>query len=266
MNGKPFVMMVHSNAHFYLMTNHASAQAIGVDTSSLKKAAAFGITSEGHVSDLGRAETTLSVLQVGKVTAENVPMSIFEIPSQQFTREMDGMLGINWLHDKGVIVDYDQSRLGLPSKPADAMAEDARILARGYVAHRMIWDPQTKDYYIQATINGIPARMGVSTVAENVVDSLFAKTAGITLGPVVDQNGGPRGAIVPVNVVKRQISIVIDGQTTTPQQPWSWDIYAYSSLPRPTGPHDDGYLGADFMLANQAIIDFGTATLFVAKR
>ena len=88
--------------------------------------------------------------------------------------------------------------------------------------------------------------------------------AGFELGPIVDQNGGPKGALVDSFLFKRQVTIVLDGQNTAPAQPLSWDLSAYSSVQRPTAPHDDGFLGAEFMLANQAIIDFGTETLFIA--
>lgn len=84
------------------------------------------------------------------------------------------------------------------------------------------------------------------------------------MGPVVDQNGGPRGAVVDVSITKRPVTIKIDAQPCISGQVWSWDLYAYGSEARPTTPHQEGYLGADFMLANRAVIEFGTETLFIA--
>ncbi len=261
MNGKPFLLMVHANAKLYVMTTHANAAAIGLV--NLGKTSNYGITAEGHVSDLGRTSAVLKSLALGNRTASDVRLSVFEIPQ---TPPLDGMLGMDWLRDQRVIVDFDAARIGIPETAADAEAEHARLSALGYVAHRLTWDPGSKSYFVMGTINGITARFGVSTVGENVIDSEFAKRAGIALGPVVGENGGPQGAVVPVMITKRQASFVIDGQATAPTQPWAYDLYAYSSADRPAASHDDGFLGADFMLANQAIIDFGTGTLFIAPR
>jgi hypothetical protein len=259
MNGKPFLLMVHANAKLYAMTTHANADSIGL--SHLGKTSDYGISSSGHVSELGRANITLGLLQVGTAKSSNVALAVFEIPQ---TPKTDGMLGIDWLRDEHVIVDYDSYRIGVPDNAEASKSEDEALLLRGYVAHRMTWDPSAKGFYVMCQINGVSARFGVSTVAETVVDSVFARAAGFELGPIVDQNGGPKGALVDSFLFKRQVTIVLDGQNTAPAQPLSWDLSAYSSVQRPTAPHDDGFLGAEFMLANQAIIDFGTETLFIA--
>ena len=74
--------------------------------------------------------------------------------------------------------------------------------------------------------------------------------------------------MLEVRLAKRQLTIVIDGQATAPDQPQIADAYTYGSEPRP--PADQfsmsGTLGADFMLANQAVIDFGIGTLLLAPR
>jgi len=259
MNGKPFLMMVHANAKLYVMTTHANANSIGL--ADLGKSSNYGITSSGHVSNLGRTKAKLASLQVGDSTSSNVALSVFEIPQ---TPETNGMLGIDWLRDQRVIVDYDAYRVGVPASLQASKVEDDRLLARGYVAHHMTWDPTVNGFYVLCQIDGVTTRMGVSTVAETVVDSVFAQAAGMKLGAIVAQNGGPKGALVDSFLFKRQVAIDLDGQKTAAAQPLSWDLSAYSSEQRPTGPHDDGYLGADFMLANQAVIDFGTETLFLA--
>jgi hypothetical protein len=259
MNGKPFLLMVHANAKFYAMTTHANADSIGL--SHLGKTSDYGISSSGHVSDLGRTSTTLTLLQVGATRSSNVTLAVFEIPQ---TPKTDGILGIDWLRNERVIVDYDSYRIGFPDGAQASKSEDEALLLRGYVAHRMTWDPAAKGFYVMCQINGVSTRLGISTVAETVVDSVFARAAGFELGPIVDQNGGPKGALVDSFLFKHQVSIVLDGQKTAPAQPLSWDLSAYSSVQRPSGPHDDGYLGAEFMLANQAIIDFGTETIFIA--
>jgi hypothetical protein len=259
MNGKPFLMMVHANAKLYAMTTHANAASIGLADPG--KNSNYGISSAGHLSNLGRGEATLASLQVGSSRSSNVALSVFEIPQ---TPPTDGILGMDWLRDQRAIVDYDEYRLGIPSSLQASRLLDQHLLARGLVAHHMTWDPTTQGFYVICQIGGVTTRMGVSTVAQIVIDSNFARAAGLELGPVVDQNGGPQGALVDSMLFKRQVSVVIDGQKVASAQPLSFDLSAYSSVKQPTGPHDDGYLGADFMLANQAVIDFGTETLFLA--
>jgi hypothetical protein len=45
------------------------------------------------------------------------------------------------------------------------------------------------------------------------------------------------------------------------------DMYAYAGMKAPSNPAEriDGTIGTDFMLANQAVIDFGTESLFIRK-
>jgi hypothetical protein len=160
MNGKPFLFMVHSGAGFYAMTTHANAASIGL--SDLVKEQNYGIVSGGHVSELGRAEATLAKLQIGSSEAIDVALSVFETPQEP---EMQGMLGIAWLRDKHVIIDYDRYHLGFPQTAADAREEDERITKRGYFAHKMTWDPASDTYSVRGAVNGMATDLRVNTVA-----------------------------------------------------------------------------------------------------
>jgi predicted aspartyl protease len=260
LNGKPFLFMVHSNAGFYVMTTHANAAAAGVDDLVAKDN--YGISSAGHLSGLGRANATLRRLQVGAAAAANVPLAVFEAPQDP---PMQGMLGVGWLRARRVILDYDRSRIGFPRTPEESAAEDKRLVAEGYVPHPMAWDENGKSYSVHGVVNGTAVDLDVSTVAENILDTAFARRAGIALGPVVDRYGGPKGATGDQYLAKTQISIVLDGQATAPAQPMILDTYAYDTSERAQSPDavHTARVGADFMLANRAVIDFGTATLFV---
>jgi hypothetical protein len=259
-NGKPFLFMIHANANFYAMTTHQNAAAAGLN--KLAKEAEYGISGHGQVSALGRAEATLDSLKVGPSTANSVPLSVFETEQ---VPEMNGMLGMKWLKDKKVIIDYDQSRVGFPTTGDDGSLEDARLVAHGFVAHKMTWDPNTFSYYVLGRINGRPAHLQVSTVAENIVNLKFSRTAGIELGPVINEFSGPAGAVGNTYIAKWPVEIDVDTQTTANSQPWIWDVDAYNSKKAPTGI--EATIGAEFMLANVAVIDFGTETLLIrAKR
>ena len=262
MNGKPFLMMVHANAAFYAMTTHANAASIGV--SGLVKKSDFGISSEGHVSKLGRAETTLNELQVGDSKVKNVPLSVFEVP----VPDMQGMLGIGWLRAERVIVDYNADRIGIAPTLSDSESADRDLMLHGYLPHKMIWDAKHDIYYVVAVVNGVPARLTISTVTTNIIDTEFARSAKMEFGPVVDQFDGPKGTQGDVFLSRSPVSITIDGQATASEQLEILDEYAYNAQKRPSDPsmaiHGD--LGAQFMLANQAVIDFGSETLFLPKR
>jgi len=259
LNGTPFVFMVHSNASFYVMTTHANAAKAGV--TETRRDADFGIGAPGHVSSAGLTRTTLRSLKVGDQVDHDVPFSLFEVP----VTSMDGMLGIGWLRGNSVIVDYDGLRLGFARTLGDARREDARLVHEGFISHRMTWDPDQKRLFVRVELNGERSRMVVSTVSSNIVDVRFARTAGIALGPVVYVDSGPSGARVNNWLSKRPVRVSVDGQKTAWMQPTVQDTYAYASR---TPPADEtkwigGYLGCDFMLANDAVIDFGTGTLLL---
>jgi hypothetical protein len=262
MNGKPFSLMVHSNASFYAMTTHDIASRIGL--ADLQKKSNFGVTSAGHVDEKGRAEASLTSLQIANVTILGARLSVFEQPEPN----MQGMLGIDWLRDQRVIVDYDQARLGLAASSKDTVEEDQRILSRGYVAHAMAWDPAEHRYYVFAEINGRRARLTVSTVANDVLEMTFARASNFALGPSVDHFDGPGGSVGNSYLSKKRLSVRLDEQEAEPMQPEVIDFYAYNLKKRPNNSADtvQGNLGADFMLANQAIIDFGSGILFLPTR
>lgn len=260
LNGKPLLLMVRANAVLYVMTTHAHAETLGLG--NLTKTSDYGITSDGKLSPLGKSEATLDSLTVAGNTARDVHLSVFEIPQ---TPPTDGMLGIRWLRDRHVIVDYNQSRIGLPP-PSRASEKPIAVAERpGYVPHPMHWDETTSGYYVTGTVNGVPGRLRVSTVGQNVLDVAFAKTAGLPMGAVVGQEGGPKGALVEAREVRGTVQITVDGAPAAPAKALSLDIYAYGTAERPAANADSGYLGADFMLANHAIVDFGSDTLYLPR-
>jgi len=261
MNGRPFQLMVHSSAGFYMMTDHAIAESIGV--TNLKKTEDYGIDSAGHVSPLGKAVSVLKTLEVAGREQGDVPVDVFETPHP----EMEGMLGIHWLRSQLVIVDYDSYRVGIPRTIHDSEQEDARLIGLGFQKLKMTWDARQERYFVAGTINGFAGRFLVSTVSYDFLDPAFAKHAGVERGPVIDQGNGPTGTTVDELLVKRQIILTIDGRQTAASQPRIMDVYAYAAAKAPANPAEriDGTIGTDFMLANQAVIDFGTESLFIRK-
>lgn len=259
MNGKSFRLMVHSNASFYVMTNHANAEAIGVP--NLRKSSNYGIDSDGHVSDLGKAVSVLKSLRIAKRTQNDVAIDVFETP----VSDMQGMLGIAWLRQQRVIVDYDKYQVGIPETPGDSQEEDRQLLSRGFRKLKMKWDERLGRYFVTGAVNGVPGRFLVSTVSSNILEPTFAKSAGVEIGALIGEGHGPTGTNVDQFLAKREIRLTIEGLAAACAQPDIMDSYAYQGLKPPANPSErvDGTLGTDFMLANQAVINFGTESLFI---
>jgi hypothetical protein len=261
MNGRSFQLMVHSSAEFYMMTDHAIAESIGV--TNLKKTEDYGIDSPGHVSALGKAVSVLKTLEVAGREQGDVPVDVFETPNP----DMEGMLGIRWLRSQLVIVDYDSYRVGIPRTIHDSEKEDERLIGLGFQKLKMTWDARSERYFVTGTINGVAGRFIVSTVSHDFLDPAFAKHAGVEVGPVIGDGHGPTGTSTDELLAKRQITLTIDGRQTAGDQPRIMDLYAYAGVKAPSNPAEriDGTIGTDFMLANQAVIDFGTESLFIRK-
>ncbi len=141
LNGEPFLFMVHANAGFFAMTDHANAAKAGIG--ALVHYDAFGIEAPGQVSKLGRDKAVVKTLQVGGDVTTDASLFVFEVPRDV---EMNGMLGLGWLRAKRAMADYGTGRLGIPSDAGDSDKLRARLLPQGYVAHAMAWDAAQNRY------------------------------------------------------------------------------------------------------------------------
>ncbi|KQM41151.1 retropepsin-like aspartic protease [Sphingomonas sp. Leaf10] len=260
LNGKPFLLMVHANAGFTVMTTHANAKTAGIV--KLEHKGDYGITGTGVRSTLGRDTAILDRFDVGSFVMRELPISIFEIPQNP---PINGMAGIGWLKRAKVIVDYDRARLAIPSNEADAVRERKRLQAAGFIALPMRWDPQTKRYSVFPKVNGVAARFTVSTVGEVVIDARFAEAAEITVGESTGTFGGPTGTTGDLRKTNSPYTIELAGKRFAAPVAISYDIYAYDAEERPTtvAAQTNGELGCDFMRANHAVIDFGSGTLYL---
>ena len=126
---------------------------------------------------------------------------------------------------------------------------------------RLGWDEDWQTYVVDTSVAGEPARFVVSTVAGVVVDSSAADRLGLTLGPVVDSDGGPTGTVVDVRPVDSTWTLTIGGRNRAVPDTASWDIYAYADRARPVSGGIDGFLGCELLVREEAVIDFGGGTL-----
>ena len=263
LNGKPFEMMVHSGASFYAQTDHARAKSIGI--TPVTSDSNYGISAVGHVSSLGKGQAVLDSLVVGASVSSRVPISIFEVP----VPSMEGMLGRKWLIENSVIVDFETRRLIFPSSHDSALAHDAFLVAHGYSPHRMMEGAESGGRsLVSVSVNGAVGLFLVSTVANTVLDVKFADRAGIAHSATGEAFGGPTGTTGSTDRSKKALSFLLDGQVMRKVTPEVFDTFAYDGQGRSKSVADQtvGSLGADFMLANHAVIDFATGTLLVRRR
>jgi hypothetical protein len=241
-NGHQVSLMVHSNASFSAMVTHEVAARAGLRLAPVQRPD-YGIVAVGRVGGRGRTSAVTN-LQVGNDLADGVEVAVFDVPQDP---PVEGMLGIGWLRDRGVVVDLGRSRLDFGGPPTGRVDLE--------------WDEAWQAYVVATRVRGQAARFVVSTVAGVVVDALSSDRLGLTLGPVADQDGGPTGTVVDVRRVESDWAVELDGRSRPVVDASSWDIYAYADRPRPRTDWIDGFLGCEFLLHEGAIVDFGRGTL-----
>jgi hypothetical protein len=183
-------------------------------------------------------------VRVGDDVANDVEIAVFDVPQEE---PVEGMLGVGWLQERRVVVDLGAGRLRFAGPPSPGIDLD--------------WDQDWRAYVVATTVGGRPARFVVSTVADVVVDALSADRLGLTLGPVVDSDGGPTGTVVDVRPVATSWSVELEGRSRPVVDAVSWDIYAYADRLRPPAGRIDGFLGCELLVQESAVVDFGRGTL-----
>lgn len=259
LNGRPYRMIVHANAGSYVQVNHAEASVLAV--TGMVHGGQYGIAAPGQVSALGRDDGVLQSLEVAGRTRTQVPIAVFERPAGSG----EGMLGLPWLTANGVIIDYASHSITLPEDAAEAERYGQVLEAQGYRPHALTRDPADGRYLIAALVEGQPMSLVVSTVAGNDLDVAAAERAHLALGPVSGRWGGPGGTVGETRQTVRPVMLAIGDWRSPPTAFSVYDIYAYAEKPRPYRAIDGraGMLGADFLIANQAVIDFGRSRLYL---
>lgn len=241
-DGLPVSLMVHSNAGFRAMVTHDVAARAGLDLAPVERPG-YGIEAVGRLGSRGRT-TAVATLRVGDDVAAGVEVAVFDVPQDE---PVDGMLGTGWLRERAVVVDLGDGRLRFGG-PAAAGSS-------------MTWDDGWNAYVVDTTVGDVPARFVVSTVAGAVVDAAAAERLGLTLGEVVDEDGGPTGTVVEVRPVETPWSIDLDGHPRSVTGATSWDLYGYADRARPATGGIDGFLGCELLVQEMAVVDFGRGVI-----
>lgn len=253
-NDHDYPAIVHSNAGLFLQINHAQAAAVGA--TQLQHKDSYGIEAPGKVSALGRDTGVVAGLSVGGIADRDVPVSVFEKPVEVT------MLGLDWIAAHGVVVDFANAKIIAPENAESHRRLGVSLIQSGYSAHAMRRDPADGRYLVTASINGAAAEMIVSTVVDATVDTAYAARAGLHPGRIAGAYGGPSGATGQEFESAEVAVIAIDGWRSQPRKLPIEDTYAYMKAERPADARG-GMLGADFLIAHHAVVDFGTLTLYL---
>lgn len=233
--------MVHSNASFRAMVTHDVAARAGLATGPVERAD-YGIEAVGRLGGRGRASAVTRV-QVGDDVADGVEVAVFDVPQDE---PVDGMLGLGWMRERGAVVDLGRGTLSFGPCPGGGVP---LVLDDGQV------------FTVDVTVGGRPARFVVSTVAGVVVDTVAAARLGLVLGEPSATDGGPTGTVVDVRPVTSSWAVSLAGRPRSVPDAVAWDLYAYADRPRPASGAVDGYLGCEWLVGEQAVVDFGAGTL-----
>lgn len=258
LNGHACRAMIHANAGFYLQINHAQADLVGIK--GRKHQDSYGIEKAGKVSALGRDSGTVDRLAIGQLLDRDVPVSIFETPGPKDDQVC--MLGLGWISVHALVLDFVRNQATV-ADPAATKALRTRLLSEGYSALPMTrQDGKEGRYLVNVTVGKTSAPMVVSTVSTLTLDTEFARRADIAQGKSLGEYGGPSGATGAIYESRDPVVLEIGTWKSRPLKASIEDTYAYSKQARPADPLG-GMIGADFLIANGAIIDFGSKTLYI---
>ena len=260
LNGIPLALSIHSNFGGYLQINHKDAGRVGI--TEKRHAGQFGITASGVLSSLGRDEGRLKNLRLGSALLTDVPASIFEVPAGG-TR---GMLGVKWLADNRVVLDFRTSRVRLGPTDPQRSALVKQLDEEHYQAIPLTRSFEDGRYLVPVTIGATTRRTVLSTVADTQVDTRFAKDAGVALKATASaQYGGPTGSVGEEVETKEPIKMRIGTWTAQPMSVTVLDTYAYMNGTVPQNPSEQrgGQIGFDLLSKSDAVIDFGEKILYL---
>ncbi|MGN0195612.1 MAG: hypothetical protein ACI4AE_04060 [Candidatus Cryptobacteroides sp.] len=255
-NGREASSMIHSNASMYIQLSTDNAEYFGVR--DMVETGYFGITEPGKTSMSYRG--VIDEIVMGGLTYSDVTVSVFnKYPADA---KGFGMLGLPWITENRIVLNYGDRTVTIQpdGKQVDSIVK--KLKKDGYVEV-----PMTNEdgmYYVEAAINGVTGRFSVNTVSRLSVDSLFAERAGIARGEVAGTFGGPGGKTGYIYEINDGLDIAI-GCVRIRTAGYIEDKYAYSGSTRPEKPEDNigGALSGDFLIENNAVVDFGNCKLYL---
>jgi hypothetical protein len=246
-DGSPVELMVHANAAFGLMLTHDVARRVGLQVGRVERAN-YGISAVGELGGRGRTSAPVRELVVGDDVTTDLRAQVFDLPVSDGEAPVEGMLGIGWLRERRVVVDFSRGVVVPGGGP----------VAGTPLSRHPDWEASV----VEAVVDGVPSRWIVSTVAGVIVDDAAVPRLGLTTGERVADDGGPTGTVVASYRVEDPWTLEVDGRPYAATPATTADLYAYAARDRTNDvPAVDGILGCDFMLRHGAVVDLASGTL-----
>ncbi len=251
---KTVPMMVHGNASFYMMLTHDVAEQLNNGEPITK------IDDYGY-SEQGRGRINVAEFSVGGHVfngIENIP--VFDWPEEE-GKAAQGMLGVDWLQKEKVKIDFVNEQLEIGVAKSDE--PDSNLLENGYKYTRFeISDSEVfMQVYFDALQKEIPITIG--TVASDYsLDVVTFKNA-LALEATNTRDHSPDNTTPDVYKNTAAIAYSIAGVNfEIPAQRAKFSDFAeYGNTTHDALP-SFGIFGRDWMVRNQAIIDYANLILY----
>ena len=258
-NKHPLEMMLHSLARFpggEIQLRHDHARNFGV--TGLRQGPKYGIDRPGHASELGSGFGKIATVTVGGTIDRDVSVSVFEIPQTDM-----GMIGIDWMRRQRIIIDFPAHQATIAPTANYASKAQHRLEVAGYRAIPLTF--KDGSYQVRASVNGVVRDMTIGSATHTMVDTALATSAGFERGTNTGTGFGPTGTRVAGGNASAPVVFEIDGWKSPPIVTSVLDIYGYEARERPADPTQGtgGTLGDTFFIKTDAVIDFGSGTLYV---
>ncbi|MDX8338560.1 hypothetical protein SLH46_05165 [Draconibacterium sp. IB214405] len=251
---KTVPMMVHGNASFYMMLTHDVAEQLN-NGDTIPKIDDYGY------SERGRGKINVAAFSVGKNVFEGVEnVLVFDWP-EDVGKAAQGMLGVNWLQKEKVKINFvnEELEIGVPVNKDP----DAALIEKGYNYTRFeISDSEVfMQVYFEALQREIPITIG--TVASDYSLDVVTFKNDIVLNATHIRDHSPDNTTPDVYKNSDPIVYSISGvnfEIPANQAEFS-DFAEYGNTTHEALP-SFGIFGRDWMVRNQAVIDYANLILY----
>jgi len=251
---KPVPMMVHGNASFYMMITHDIAEQLN-NGQPIEKIDDYGY------SERGRGRMNIEKFGVGNHTfsnIENVP--VFDWPEEE-GKAAQGMLGVEFLKNENTKIDFVNETLEIGV--AKSETPDPALLEKGYSFTRFFIENKEvfMNVYFEALQKEIPITIGtvssdysldVETFknAVKVLDTQTKDHSPDNTTPDVFLNDEP----IKYKIGDHVFEIPVNGTELS-------GFAEYANTTQDKLP-SFGIFGRDWMVRNQAVIDYSNRILY----
>ena len=253
-NGKPGNLLVDTGAPMTLLYRSSLSRLnLGESKTTEHVSGAFGRGNDVY------GVTTIKALTAGNCLLANLPVAVASDSS--FSRQLsNGVLGLRELIKFGAVLDLKNHLLYLrPSRPAEKTGSEIKaiLLRQGYTAVPLLL--KKGHVYAVGAVNGVPCHFIVDTGTYlTALDTRFAMRTKLTVGaPRLIGEG--LGGSTPAGMARLSSLRIGDYEIKN----GSATVALLNSVIFVAHSDTAGFLGAEYLAINRAILDFVSGTLYL---